>query len=232
MITIRIAHENYITPSQIEDVLGTIYKHIIVQHFPSSSTNSRLYSHHPHLISSSSQPHRVFKTQSISSPNQAPTANMLLHNLIAIGLAATATAQIPGLPIPGVPGASGVPSVPEVPGIPGAPGVPGIDKLTPEKLIENIKNITQQSEALQKPVNDISSGNLNGSLPFIGDSPLAKVFTGFTDIVSLATSTVSGAKDLDKVPAGPVADAIFEGFRQVCLCSFSKQDTSLTMLCP
>jgi hypothetical protein len=109
---------------------------------------------------------------------------------------------------------------------------PVMAAITPAQVVDNIKMLTQKSQALQAPAQSLTV--VNGPLIIIGQGPFPvsstfqqtfsfvpltinqQIITGFTDIVSTATTAISQMQGMAKVPAGANADAIFNAFREVC----------------
>jgi len=83
---------------------------------------------------------------------------------------------------------------------------------TPAQVVDNIKMLTQKSQALQAPAQSISL--LNGPLVIVGLGPFPKIIVGFTDIVSTTTTALAQMKGMPVVPAGAQSDAIFDAFRE------------------
>jgi len=85
---------------------------------------------------------------------------------------------------------------------------------TPAQVVENIKTLTQKSQALQGPAQSITI--VNGPLITIGQGPFPNIINGFVDIVSTGTTHIEQMDGMADVPAGAESDAIFEAFREVC----------------
>ncbi len=90
---------------------------------------------------------------------------------------------------------------------------PIIAQTTPAQVVDNIKMLTQKSQALQAPAQSITI--INGPLILVGQGPFPQIIAGFTDIVITATTAVSQMQGMPPVPAGAASDAIFEAFREV-----------------
>lgn len=60
--------------------------------------------------------------------------------------------------------------------------------MSAQQVVNNIKNITTQSQALQVPAQTISI--INGPLIVVGQGPFTVLLVGFTNIVSTATSAM------------------------------------------
>ncbi|KAK1961676.1 UVI-1 [Colletotrichum sublineola] len=84
--------------------------------------------------------------------------------------------------------------------------------ITAAQMVDNIKMITQKSQALQAPAQSITV--LNGPLIAVGLGPFPQIIAGFTDIVSTATTAIAQMQGSAPVPAGNDAKAIFEAFRE------------------
>ena len=85
--------------------------------------------------------------------------------------------------------------------------------ITPAQVVDNIKMVTQKSQALQAPAQSITI--INGPLIVVGLGPFPPIIAGFTDIVSTVTTAIAQMQGNPKVPAGPQSDAIYDAFREV-----------------
>ncbi|KAF9698383.1 hypothetical protein EKO04_003925 [Ascochyta lentis] len=83
--------------------------------------------------------------------------------------------------------------------------------LTPAQMVENIKMVTQKSQALQAPAQSITI--INGPLLIIGQGPFPQIIAGFTDIISTAATAVGQMQGSNPVKAGAESDDIFNAFR-------------------
>ena len=90
--------------------------------------------------------------------------------------------------------------------------VPIAAQITPAQVVSNIRMVTQKSQALQAPAQSITI--INGPLIVIGQGPFPQIITGFTDIVSTATTAIAQMQGMPPVPAGADSDAIFDAFRE------------------
>ncbi|CAN9101752.1 hypothetical protein CUC08_Gglean008568 [Alternaria sp. MG1] len=90
--------------------------------------------------------------------------------------------------------------------------VPVAAQLSPAQVVSNIRTLTQKSQALQAPAQSITI--INGPLIVIGQGPFPQIITGFTDIVSTATTAIAQMQGMPPVPAGADSDAIFDAFRE------------------
>jgi hypothetical protein len=90
---------------------------------------------------------------------------------------------------------------------------PIMAQITPAQVVSNIQMITQKSQALQAPAQSITL--VNTPLILIGQGPFPQIITGFTDIVSTATTAIAQMQGMPTVAAGADADAIFNAFREV-----------------
>ncbi|KAL2061496.1 hypothetical protein VTL71DRAFT_6873 [Oculimacula yallundae] len=90
--------------------------------------------------------------------------------------------------------------------------VPVIAQTTPAQVVDNIKLLTQKSQALQGPAQSVTL--LNGPLVIIGLGPFPKLIVGFTDIVTTTTVALVQMQGMRPVPAGAPSDAIFNAFRE------------------
>jgi hypothetical protein len=97
--------------------------------------------------------------------------------------------------------------------------VPVAAQLSPAQVVSNIRTLTQKSQALQAPAQSITI--INGPLIVIGQGPFPQIITGFTDIVSTATTAIAQMQGMPPVPAGADSDAIFDAFREVSTTSAS-----------
>ena len=95
--------------------------------------------------------------------------------------------------------------------------VPALAALSPAQIVSNIEMITQKSMALQAPAKEITL--VNAPLLIIGQGPLPKIITGFSDIVSTGTNAISQMQGTAPVPAGAESDAVADAFRSVSLNS-------------
>ncbi|KAF3046211.1 hypothetical protein E8E11_009286 [Didymella keratinophila] len=93
-----------------------------------------------------------------------------------------------------------------------AMAVPVIAQLTPAQVVSNINMITQKSEALQAPAQNITI--INGPLIIVGQGPFPQIIAGFVDIVSTATTAIAQMQGMAPVPAGQPSDDIFDAFRE------------------
>jgi hypothetical protein len=91
--------------------------------------------------------------------------------------------------------------------------VPIAAQTTPTQVVSNIQLLTQKSQALQAPAQSITI--INGPLIIIGQGPFPQIITGFSDIVSTATTAIALMQGMPPVPAGAQSDAIFNAFREV-----------------
>jgi hypothetical protein len=91
--------------------------------------------------------------------------------------------------------------------------VPIAAQTTPAQVVSNIQMLTQKSQALQTPAQQISI--INGPLILIGQGPFPQIIIGFTDIVTTATTALAQMQGMPPVPAGEQSDAIFNAFREV-----------------
>ncbi|KAK4458980.1 hypothetical protein QBC42DRAFT_340639 [Cladorrhinum samala] len=89
--------------------------------------------------------------------------------------------------------------------------VPALAAIPPAEVVNNIKTLTAKSQALQAPAQTISI--INGPLIIIGQGPFPKIIAGFADIVSTATTAISGMKNPGPITAPADATAIAEAFR-------------------
>ncbi|KAG9188327.1 hypothetical protein G6011_02250 [Alternaria panax] len=85
-------------------------------------------------------------------------------------------------------------------------------QITPAQVVDNIRALTQKSQALQAPAQSISL--VNGPLILVGQGPFPQIITGFTDIVTTATVAINQMQGMPPVAAGEPSDAIFEAFRE------------------
>jgi len=83
---------------------------------------------------------------------------------------------------------------------------------TPAQVVDNIRSLTQKSQALQAPAQSITL--INGPLIVIGQGPFPQIIVGFTDIVTTATTALTQMQGMPAVPAGAPSDAIFDAFRE------------------
>lgn len=90
---------------------------------------------------------------------------------------------------------------------------PIVAQTTPAQVVDNIKMVTQKSQALQAPAQSITI--INGPLIVVGQGPFPQIIAGFTDIVSTVTTALAQMDGMAKVPAGQQSDAIFDAFREV-----------------
>ncbi|CAG5171171.1 uncharacterized protein ALTATR162_LOCUS7287 [Alternaria atra] len=90
--------------------------------------------------------------------------------------------------------------------------VPIAAQTTPAQVVSNIQMLTQKSQALQTPAQQISI--INGPLILIGQGPFPQIIIGFTDIVTTATTALAQMQGMPPVPAGEQSDAIFNAFRE------------------
>jgi len=108
---------------------------------------------------------------------------------------------------------------------------PVMAALTPAQLVDGINMLTSKSQALQAPANSITI--INAPLIIIGQGPFPvcrpafhrlgvsttnlsqQLITGFTDIVSTATTLIGQLGGMPPVAAGPDSDSIFDAFRSV-----------------
>jgi hypothetical protein len=91
-------------------------------------------------------------------------------------------------------------------------------QVTPAQVVSNIQMLTSKSQALQGPAQSISI--INGPLIVIGLGPFPQIITGFTDIVTTATTAIAQMQGMAPVPAGQQSDAIFDAFREVITICF------------
>jgi hypothetical protein len=110
--------------------------------------------------------------------------------------------------------------------------VPVFTQATPAQVVDNIRALTQKSQALQGPAQSISI--INGPLILIGQGPFPvsetqlksdsshskltasqTIIAGFTDIVTTATVAISQMQGMPPVAAGALSDNIFNAFREV-----------------
>ena len=87
--------------------------------------------------------------------------------------------------------------------------------LSPAQIVSNIQMLTTKSQALQQPAQQISI--INGPLIHIGQGPFPQIITGFTDIVSTATTAIAQMQGTADIASGPDADSVFDAFREVRL---------------
>lgn len=85
--------------------------------------------------------------------------------------------------------------------------------ITPAQTVDNIKLLTQKSQALQAPAQSITV--INGPLIVIGQGPYPQIIAGFTDIVTTVTTAIAQMEGSSPVPAGAESDAIFDAYREV-----------------
>lgn len=90
--------------------------------------------------------------------------------------------------------------------------VPVMAQTTPAQVVDNIKMLTQKSQALQGPAQSITI--ISGPLILIGQGPFPQIIVGFTDIVTTTTTALTQMQGMAAVPAGPQSDAIFDAFRE------------------
>ncbi|KAK1981209.1 hypothetical protein LZ30DRAFT_720924 [Colletotrichum cereale] len=84
--------------------------------------------------------------------------------------------------------------------------------LTPAQIVDNIKMITQKSQALQGPAQSVSL--ISGPLILIGQGPFPQIIVGFTDIVSTATTAIAQMQGTPPITSAADGDAIFNAFRE------------------
>ncbi|KAF2844693.1 hypothetical protein T440DRAFT_548076 [Plenodomus tracheiphilus IPT5] len=85
-------------------------------------------------------------------------------------------------------------------------------QITPDQLVTNIKTLTQKSQSLLAPAQNISIANL--SLPAVGEGSLPAIINGFLDIVSTATTAIAQLSGMPPVLPGEESDDIFDAFRE------------------
>jgi len=90
--------------------------------------------------------------------------------------------------------------------------VPVMAQTTPAQVVDNIRMLTQKSQALQAPAQSINI--INGPLILIGQGPFPQIIVGFTDIVTTTTTALAQMNGMAPVPAGAQSDAIFDAFRE------------------
>jgi hypothetical protein len=90
--------------------------------------------------------------------------------------------------------------------------------ITPAQLAANINTLTDKSRALQAPAESINY--VNGVLIVTGGGPFPAIITGFRDIVTTASVTVSQLQGFKPVK-GANSDIVFEAFLEVSGLSFS-----------
>jgi hypothetical protein len=84
--------------------------------------------------------------------------------------------------------------------------------LAPAQVADNIRMLTAKSQALQAPAQSITV--LNGPLIVVGQGPFPVIISGFTEIITIATTASAQMQGSAVVPAGANADLIFEAFRE------------------
>lgn len=110
---------------------------------------------------------------------------------------------------------------------------PIVAQLTPAQVVTNIQLLTQKSQALQAPAQSITL--INGPLILIGQGPFPRIITGFTDIVSTATTAITQMHNMPPVPAGAQSTAVFEAFREVGVrfaCGLGCLADFVSVVCP
>ncbi|KAG4420712.1 hypothetical protein IFR04_006098 [Cadophora malorum] len=90
--------------------------------------------------------------------------------------------------------------------------VPVMAQTTPAQVVDNIRMLTQKSQALQAPAQSINI--INGPLILIGQGPFPQIIVGFTEIVTTTTTALAQMNGMAPVPAGAQSDAIFDAFRE------------------
>ncbi|GKT46347.1 uncharacterized protein ColSpa_06528 [Colletotrichum spaethianum] len=83
---------------------------------------------------------------------------------------------------------------------------------TPAEVVQNIRTLTQKSQALQAPAQSINI--VSGPLILIGQGPFPPIIAGFTDIVVTTTTAIASMQGMSPVPAGSPSDDIFNAFRE------------------
>jgi hypothetical protein len=104
--------------------------------------------------------------------------------------------------------------------------LPALAALSPSQMVDNIRIVTQKSQALQAPAQSITI--INGPLIIIGQGPFPQIIAGFTDIVSTVTVAISQMQGSAAIPAGADADKIFDAFREVRTLLYPAFRPSLT----
>ncbi|USP77998.1 hypothetical protein yc1106_05272 [Curvularia clavata] len=75
------------------------------------------------------------------------------------------------------------------------------------------EDVSLASQALQAPAQSITL--LNAPLVLIGQGPYSQIISGFTDIISTATTALVQMQGMLPVAAGADSDAIFDAFREI-----------------
>ncbi|KAI1755839.1 UVI-1 [Xylaria castorea] len=83
--------------------------------------------------------------------------------------------------------------------------------LTPAQIADGLKTITTLSQNLQEPAQSITL--VNAPLIVIGQGPFPKIITGFTQIVTAATNTISQFQDTPPITNAADATLVFDAFR-------------------
>nr|QDQ70830.1 UVI-1 [Zoysia japonica] len=84
--------------------------------------------------------------------------------------------------------------------------------ITPAQTADNIKMLTEKSQALQAPAQSITI--INGPLIVVGQGPFPTIINGFAEIITIATTSNAQMQGSSNVPAGADADLIFDAFRE------------------
>ncbi|KAK2752022.1 hypothetical protein CKAH01_06308 [Colletotrichum kahawae] len=86
-----------------------------------------------------------------------------------------------------------------------------LGQTTPAQVVSNINMVTEKSQALQAPAQEITA--VNGALLAVGMGPFPKIIQGFTEIVTITSTALQQMQGMPPVAAGPDAAAIAEAFR-------------------
>ncbi|KAJ1323296.1 C166 family protein [Microdochium nivale] len=84
--------------------------------------------------------------------------------------------------------------------------------LTPNQIVDNIRTLTQKSQAIQIPAQSVSI--LNGQLLIIGQGPFPQIIDGFNDIVIFTTTAIAQMQGSAPVMNSDDATAIFQAFSE------------------
>ena len=94
--------------------------------------------------------------------------------------------------------------------------------LTPTQISDNIRSLTEKSQALQAPAQSLTI--LDGPLLLTGQGNFPPIIKGFTEIVNVGTAAINQMKGTAPIPAGADSDSIFNAFRDVRLYRLSRTD--------
>ncbi|KAI0805483.1 UVI-1 [Xylaria sp. FL0064] len=84
--------------------------------------------------------------------------------------------------------------------------------LTPTQIVTSIKQVTTISQQLQTPAQSITI--VNAPLIVIGQGPFPQLISGFTQIVTTATSAIGQLDGTQPITADADATAVFDAFRE------------------